>query len=42
MAESDATVDEAAIWFLKNNQVWTQWVPASVAGRVQEALAAKG
>jgi glycine betaine/proline transport system substrate-binding protein len=41
MSETDATVDEAAIWYLKNNQQWTKWVPDDVAARVQKALAAK-
>lgn len=41
MAENDATLDEAAIWFLKNDDIWTNWVPEDVKGRVQEALAAE-
>ena len=38
-AETDASFDELAIWFLKNYEVaWTQWVPADVAHKVKEAL----
>ena len=29
---------DAAIWFLNNNKVWTNWVPADVAEKVNEAL----
>jgi glycine betaine/proline transport system substrate-binding protein len=42
MAESDASVNEAAVWYLKNHQGWTRWVPGDVAARVQQALAAQG
>ena len=42
MTENDATVPEAAIWFLKNNQAWADWVPPDVAGRVREGLEAEG
>ena len=38
MADNYATVDEAAIWFLQNDKVWTQWVPSDVAGNVNAAL----
>ena len=30
---------DAALWFLKNNKVWTNWVPADVAEKVNDALA---
>lgn len=39
MAEQDATIDETAIWFLKNHAVWTDWVPPEVEQRVKDALA---
>ena len=36
----DAGIQGAAIWYLKNNEpVWSQWVPADVAEKVNEALA---
>ncbi len=38
MADNDATVDEAAIWFLRNDKVWTEWVPSEVAENVNAAL----
>ncbi len=38
MADNDATVDEAAIWFLQNDKVWTQWVPSDVMENVNTAL----
>ena len=39
MAETGATTDEAATWFLKDQQeAWTQWVPADVAQRVKDSL----
>ncbi|AEB10819.1 ABC transporter substrate-binding protein [Marinithermus hydrothermalis] len=39
MQDNDAEVEEAAIHFLKNyTDVWTQWVPAEVAARVQASL----
>ena len=41
MAENKAAVDEAAIWFLKNDDVWTGWVPEDVKSKVQEALVAE-
>ncbi len=42
MAENEATVEEAAVWFLRNDDIWTGWVPEDVEGRVREALAAEG
>jgi glycine betaine/proline transport system substrate-binding protein len=40
MTDNNATVEEAAVWFLKNHEeVWTQWTPADVAERVKQALA---
>ena len=41
MGDHDTTFEEAAIWFLKNDDIWTNWVPEDVKGRVQEALAAE-
>ena len=38
MADNDATVDEAAIWFLQHDQVWTQWVPSDIAENVKASL----
>ena len=39
MAETGATADEAAVWFLKDQEeAWTQWVPADVAQRVKNSL----
>ena len=35
MRDNDASADEAAVNFLKNNQDWTKWVPADVAERRQ-------
>jgi glycine betaine/proline transport system substrate-binding protein len=41
MQENDTTPDEAAEWFLREHEdVWTEWVPADVAEKVQDALAA--
>jgi glycine betaine/proline transport system substrate-binding protein len=41
MAQNEAGVDAAAIWFLRNNQYWPQWVPPDVERRVRAALAAR-
>lgn len=41
-AETDADFQEAAIWFLKNQDVWTQWVPDEVAEKVNTTLASEG
>jgi len=39
MGETEAEPDVVARWFLQNDgNVWTQWVPADVAARVQAAL----
>jgi glycine betaine/proline transport system substrate-binding protein len=39
MEESSEDSAQVAQWFLKNkSDVWTQWVPAEVASRVQAAL----
>ena len=38
-AETDATFEELATWFLKNHEAaWTQWVPADVAQKVKAGL----
>ena len=39
MADNEAPLDEAAAWFLENDDVWTQWVPPNVAKKVDDALA---
>ena len=39
-AETDASFEDVATWFLKNYEAsWTQWVPADVAQKVKDALA---
>ena len=38
MAEADATMEQAAVWFLKNNAVWTNWVTGDAAANVKDAL----
>ncbi len=39
IAENEATADEAAIWWLENNEdTWSEWVPDVVADEVREAL----
>ena len=39
MSDNNATPDEAAIWYLANNvAVWSEYVPADVAARVEAAL----
>lgn len=39
MQDNDATSRDTAIWFLKENRdLWTQWVPADVAGKVEAAI----
>ena len=42
MGENEATAEEGAIWFLKNNDVWVNWVPENVAANVRNALGAEG
>ena len=42
MGDNNATFEEAAIWLLKNDDVWTTWMPADNAKKVKEALAAEG
>ena len=42
MQEQEASVDDAAIWFLKNfTDVWKGWLPKDVAGKVETALSGK-
>ena len=41
MSANDATLDDAAIWFLQNDDIWTQWAPPDVAEKVKAALAAR-
>jgi glycine betaine/proline transport system substrate-binding protein len=37
--ENDLTLEEAAVWFLKNNtDVWTKWLDAKTAEKVKKAL----
>ncbi len=39
MNENDASADEAAEWWMKENEdVWTEWVPEDIAEKVKEAL----
>ena len=39
MYDSDATTDQAAVYFLQNfESVWTQWVSADIASKVKDAL----
>lgn len=39
MQENDATAEEAALWFLKEQQdLWKSWVPEEIAVQVTEAL----
>jgi len=38
MAENEASFDEAAIWFLENDDVWTQWVTDVAASEVKASL----
>ncbi len=40
MEQEEATVEEAAAWFLTNyKDVWKSWLPGDVAGKVEAALA---
>ena len=40
MGDNDETPDAGALWYLRNNRdVWTQFIPADVAERVDAALA---
>jgi len=40
MEQEEATVEEAAAWFLTNyKSVWKSWLPGDVAGKVEAALA---
>ena len=41
-ANPDAESRDAAIWFLQNNDVWTQWVTPEAAEKVKAALANEG
>jgi glycine betaine/proline transport system substrate-binding protein len=39
IADNDSTTDEAAIWWLENNEdTWSDWVPEDVAESVRDAL----
>lgn len=39
MQDNGATSRDTAIWFLKENRdLWTRWVPADVAGKVEAAI----
>ncbi|WP_068676803.1 ABC transporter substrate-binding protein [Oceanobacillus sp. Castelsardo] len=39
MQENEATPEEAALWFLENNEeVWTEWLPEAIAKKVKSAL----
>jgi len=38
-ANPDATIEDAGLaWMKDNGDIWTQWVPADVAGKVEAAL----
>ena len=38
-AETDASFDEVATWFLKNHEAsWSEWVPPHIADKVNDAL----
>lgn len=39
MQDESASAEEAAIWWLQNNDTWKDWVPADVAEKVAAALA---
>jgi glycine betaine/proline transport system substrate-binding protein len=39
MKNEKATAEEAAVHFLKEDDGWKAWVPAAVAGKVEQALA---
>ncbi len=39
MQDESATAQEAAVWWMQNNETWKEWVPADVAERVSAALA---
>lgn len=38
MDDNQADADEAAVWWLQNNEEWKDWVPAEVAERVSASL----
>jgi len=38
MAENEASLDEAAIWFLENDDIWTQWVTDAASSEVKASL----
>ena len=39
MQENDASADETAKWFLRENEdLWISWVPEEVAAKVKEAI----
>ena len=41
MQDNEATPEEAALWFLENNEaVWSDWLPEDIAEKVKAALAA--
>ncbi len=42
MSDNEATTEEAAVWFLQNQDVWVAWVTEDAAGNVRKALAAEG
>lgn len=40
MADNEADAEEAAVWFLKNQEdAWSKWVTSEAAAKVKEALA---
>jgi glycine betaine/proline transport system substrate-binding protein len=40
VTDNDATVDEAAIWYLESRDEWKRFVPREIAEKVEAALAA--
>ncbi len=39
MQQNDINADQAAVWFLKNNEdIWTKWVPSDIAQKVKATL----
>ena len=38
IAENEASLDEAAIWFLENDDIWPQWLTNAAASEVKTSL----
>lgn len=39
MQDESASAEEAAVWWMQNNDAWKQWIPADAVQRVEAALA---